>query len=79
MIIVLILKLIIYQLYNFMKDTKINIDGMKLDYNELNAQIETFLKLQEANRVGTSYVNLMEKIIERRDMLKQMLTDMGEL
>ena len=62
-----------------MKDTKINIDGMKLDYNELNAQIETFLKLQEANRVGTSYVNLMEKIIERRDMLKQMLTDMGEL
>jgi len=61
------------------KEEKINVPRMLEDYHELNAQVETFLKLQEANRVGTSYVNLMEKIIQRRDLLKQQLTDMGKL
>jgi len=62
-----------------MKDEKINVPGMLDAYRELNIQIETFLKLQKENRVSTSYTKLVEKIIQRRDMLKQMLTDMGEL
>jgi len=62
-----------------MKDEEINIPLMLRDYHELNAQIETFLKLQEANRVGNAYKNLIQKIIERRDLLKRQLTDMGEL
>ena len=62
-----------------MKDEKINVPGMLDAYRELNIQIETFLKLQKENRVSTSYTKLVEKIIQRLDMLKQMLTDMGEL
>jgi hypothetical protein len=62
-----------------MKDEKINVPGMLDAYRELNIQIETFLKLQKENRVSTAYTKLVEKIIQRRDMLKQMLTDMGEL
>lgn len=62
-----------------MKNEKINVPGMISEYDELNIQIETFLQLQQQNRVSPSYTKLVEKIIERRDMLKQMLTDMGKL
>ena len=60
-------------------DEKINIPKMKEDLVELNAQVKTFQQLQSANRVGTAYVQLMDKIIERRNLLQQQLTDMGEL
>ena len=52
---------------------------MKEDLIELNNQIDIYLKLESDNRVGKSYMKLMEKIIERRDLLKRQLTDMGEL
>lgn len=52
---------------------------MKDDLIELNNQINTYLKLQSENRVGKAYQNLISKIIERRDLLQQQLTDMGEL
>ena len=52
---------------------------MKEDLVELNNQIDIYLKLQSDNRVGKAYMKLMEKIIERRDLLKRQLTDMGEL
>lgn len=52
---------------------------MKEDLKELNTQIHTYLKLQSENRVGNAYQNLIGKIIERRDLLHQQLTDMGEL
>ena len=52
---------------------------MKEDLVELNTQIHTYLKLQSQNRVGKAYENLIVKIIERRDLLQQQLTDMGEL
>lgn len=58
---------------------KINIPQMKKDLIELNNQINTYLKLQSENRVGKAYQNLIGKIIERRDLLQQQLTDMGEL
>ena len=60
-------------------EEKINIPKMKEDLIELNAQVKTFLQLQSANRVGSAYVKLMDKIIERRNLLQQQLTDMGEL
>ena len=60
-------------------DEKINIPKMKADLVELNVQVKTFLQLQSANRVGNAYVQLMDKIIERRNLLQQQLTDMGEL
>jgi hypothetical protein len=62
-----------------MKDEKINIPRMKEDLVELNNQIDIYLKLQSENRVGKAYMKLMEKIIERRDLLKRQLTDMGEI
>jgi hypothetical protein len=62
-----------------MKEEKINIPRMKEDLIELNNQIDIYLKLESDNRVGKSYMKLMEKIIERRDLLKRQLTDMGEL
>ena len=62
-----------------MKEEKINIPRMKEDLVELNNQIDIYLKLQSDNRVGKAYMKLMEKIIERRDLLKRQLTDMGEL
>ena len=52
---------------------------MKEDLIELNNQIDTYLKLESENRVGKAYKNLIEKIIERRDLLKRQLTDMGEI
>lgn len=52
---------------------------MKDDLKELNNQIHTYLKLQSENRVGKAYQTLIEKIIERRDLLHQQLSDMGEL
>tara|TARA_Y100000389_G_C17124033_1_gene346901 strand:- start:50 stop:238 length:189 start_codon:yes stop_codon:yes gene_type:complete len=62
-----------------MKDEKINIPQMKEDLVELNNQIDIYLKLQSENRVGKAYMKLMEKIIERRDLLKRQLTDMGQI
>jgi hypothetical protein len=62
-----------------MKEEKINIPRMKEDLVELNNQIDIYLKLQSDNRVGKAYMKLMEKIIERRDLLKRQLTDMGEI
>ena len=62
-----------------MKEEKINIPRMKEDLIELNNQIDIYLKLESDNRVGKSYMKLMEKIIERRDLLKRQLTDKGEL
>jgi len=61
------------------KEEKINIPQMKEDLKELNTQIHTYLKLQSENRVGKAYQNLIGKIIERRDLLHQQLTDMGKL
>jgi len=58
---------------------KINIPQMKEDLIELNNQIDIYLKLESENRVGKAYKNLIQKIIERRDLLKRQLTDMGEL
>lgn len=52
---------------------------MKEDLIELNNQIDTYLKLESENRVGNAYKTLIQKIIERRDLLKRQLTDMGEL
>ena len=52
---------------------------MKEDLVELNNQINIYLKLESENRVGNAYKNLIQKIIERRDLLKRQLTDMGEL
>lgn len=60
-------------------ENKINIPKMKEDLVELNSQVTTFLQLQSANRVGPAYIKLMDKIIERRNLLQQQLTDMGEL
>jgi len=62
-----------------MKEEKINIPRMKEDFVELNNQNDIYLKLQSDNRVGKAYMKLMEKIIERRDLLKRQLTDMGEI
>lgn len=62
-----------------MKEEKINIPQMKEDLVELNNQINIYLKLESENRVGNAYKNLIKKIIERRDLLKRQLTDMGEL
>jgi hypothetical protein len=62
-----------------MKEEKINIPQMKEDLIELNNQIDTYLKLESENRVGNAYKTLIQKIIERRDLLKRQLTDMGEL
>lgn len=62
-----------------MKEEKINIPQMKEDLVELNNQINIYLKLESENRVGNAYKNLIQKIIERRDLLKRQLTDMGEL
>tara|TARA_B110000285_G_C14727035_1_gene424735 strand:+ start:206 stop:394 length:189 start_codon:yes stop_codon:yes gene_type:complete len=58
---------------------KINISQMKEDLIELNTQVETFLQLQSDNRAGKAYIMLMEKIIERRNLLQRQLTNMGEL
>ena len=52
---------------------------MKEDLIELNTQVETFLQLQSDNRAGKAYIMLMEKIIERRNLLQRQLTNMGEL
>lgn len=52
---------------------------MKEDLIELNNQIDIYLKLESENRVGKAYKNLIQKIIERRDLLKRQLTDMGEI
>ena len=52
---------------------------MRDDLKELNTQIHTYLKLQSENRVGKAYQNLIGKIIQRRDLLPQQLSDMGEL
>ena len=62
-----------------MKEEKINIPQMKEDLVELNKQINIYLKLESENPVGNAYKNLIKKIIERRDLLKRQLTDMGEL
>ena len=62
-----------------MKEEKINIPQMKEDLIELNNQIDIYLKLESENRVGKAYKNLIQKIIERRDLLKRQLTDMGKL
>jgi len=62
-----------------MAKEEINIPKMKEDLVELNSQVKTFLQLQSANRVGPAYIKLMDKIIERRNLLQQQLTDMGEL
>ena len=62
-----------------MKEEKINIPQMKEDLIELNNQIDTYLKLESENRVGKAYKTLIKKIIERRDLLHQQLTDMGEI
>lgn len=62
-----------------MSQEKINIPQMKEDLIELNNQIDTYLKLESENRVGNAYKTLIQKIIERRDLLKRQLTDMGEL
>jgi len=62
-----------------MQKEDINIPQMKEDLKELNTQIHTYLKLQSENRVGKAYQTLIEKIIERRDLLQRQLTDMGEL
>jgi len=61
------------------KEEKINIPQMKEDLKELNNQIHTYLKLHSENRVGKAYQSLIGKIIQRRDLLQQQLTDMGEL
>ena len=45
-----------------MKEEKINIPRMKEDLIELNNQIDIYLKLESDNRVGKSYMKLMEKI-----------------
>ena len=64
---------------NKLKEEKINIPQMKEDLIELNNQIDTYLKLESENRVGNAYKTLIQQIIERRDLLKRQLTDMGEL
>ena len=57
----------------------INIPRMKEDLEELTIQINTYYKVISQRKVQPSYIKLMEGIIKRRDLLKQQLTDMGEL
>lgn len=57
----------------------INIPRMKEDLEELTIQIDTYYKVISQRKVQPSYIKLMEGIIKRRDLLKQQLTDMGEL
>jgi hypothetical protein len=57
----------------------INIPRMKEDLEELTIQINTYYKVISQRNVQPSYIKLMEGIIKRRDLLKQQLTDMGEL
>jgi hypothetical protein len=62
-----------------MEEEFINIPRMKEDLEELTSQIDTYYKMISSRKVQPSYIKLMEGIIKRRDLLKQQLTDMGEI
>ena len=62
-----------------MEEEFINIPRMKEDLEELTSQIDTYYKMFSSRKVQPSYIKLMEGIIKRRDLLKQQLTDMGEI
>lgn len=58
----------------------INIDKMLEDYHELSNQIDNYDKIiQKGITLSSNAKRMLDKTIERRDLLKQQLTDMGEL
>lgn len=66
-----------------MKNEKINVSGMISEYSELNIQIETFLQLQQKNRVSPSYTKLVVlkflHLYEQMDNSKLLLKELKKL
>ncbi len=59
---------------------EINIPKMLEDYYDLSNQIDNYDKILNKGRTLSSNAKrMLDKTIERRDLLKQQLTDMGEL
>ncbi len=59
---------------------EINIPKMLEDYYDLSNQIDNYDKILNKGRTLSSNARrMLDKTIERRDLLKQQLTDMGEL
>jgi hypothetical protein len=59
---------------------EINIPKMLEDYYDLSNQINNYDKILNKGRTLSSNAKrMLDKTIERRNLLKQQLTDMGEL
>ncbi len=59
---------------------EINIPKMLEDYYDLSNQINNYDNIIKKGRALSSNAKrMLDKTIERRDLLKQQLTDMGEL
>jgi hypothetical protein len=60
------------------KEEKINVDQMKFDYYDLSKLVENYHNMKKNNtRMSKSSQVMYDKIIERRNLLHQQLTDMG--
>jgi hypothetical protein len=60
------------------KEEKINVEQMKFDYYDLSKLVDNYHNMQKnQTRMSKSAQAMYDKIIERKDLLKQQLTDMG--
>lgn len=60
------------------KEEKINVEQMKFDYYDLSKLVDNYHNMQKnQTRMSKSAQGMYDKIIERRDLLQQQLTDMG--